>query len=141
MNPNTLNIRSFTTRSPVTRLVSFLVLSFALMTGVAHAMDSRSGNFKGLNNHTVTGTATIVKTDSGYQIQLSEDFTFDGAPDPKIALGTDGSYDHSTIIRLLDSNTGAQTYDVPASIDVSKYNEVHIWCEKFAVGLAVAPVN
>lgn len=123
------------------RTMGFLVLSIALIIGAAHAMDSRSGQFTGLNNHTVTGTATIVKTDTGYQIQLSDDFVFDGAPDPKIALGTDGEYDHGTLIRLLDSNTGAQTYDIPAGIDVSKYNEVHIWCEKFAVGLAVAPVN
>lgn len=132
---NTVTTRTFTTLAVIQAVFLALILS------TAHAMDSRSGNFKGLNNHTVTGTATLIKTDTGYQIQLSDDFTFDGAPDPKVALGTDGAYDKNTIIRLLDSNTGAQTYDVPASIDVSQYNEVHIWCEKFSVGLAVAPIN
>lgn len=102
---------------------------------------ARSGTFTGLSNHVTTGTASIVKEDSGYFIVLGDDFTFDGAPDPKVALGKDGKYDPSTLIELLRSNSGAQKYAVPASIDVSEFNEVYIWCEKYSVGLGVAALN
>lgn len=114
-----------------------------VMPTVSHAGETAisSGEFAGINNHTVTGTVSIVKTDSGYEIVMGDDFVFDGAPDPKVALGKDGEYDPSTLIELLKSDTGAQSYVVPASIDVTQFNEVHIWCEKFSVGLAIAPLQ
>ena len=37
------------------------------------------------------------------------DFSFDGAPDPKVALGADG-YDASTLMGALGANTGEQIY-------------------------------
>ncbi|MEM9792879.1 MAG: DM13 domain-containing protein, partial [Pseudomonadota bacterium] len=35
-------------------------------------------------------------------------------------------------------NTGRSQYEIPSSIDVSAYNEVWIWCERFNVPLGVA---
>jgi len=101
----------------------------------------RSGTFKGLSNHVTTGSVTLVKTGDGYVIELGEDFVFDGAPDPKVAFGKDGKYDSSTLIELLRSNTGAQSYAVPSSINPEDFNEIYIWCEKFAVGLGVASIK
>lgn len=125
-------------------LLPKLTLAFLLLIATTFSIADdtpRSGTFTGLSKHVTSGTATIVKTDSGYVIQLGEDFFFDGAPDPKVALGKDGKYDPSTLIELLRENTGAQSYKVPASIDVSAYNEVYIWCEKFSVGLGVAALK
>ena len=96
----------------------------------------RLGSFVGKSNHVTTGTAEIA----GNTITLLDDFTFDGAPDPKVALGNNG-YDESTLLAPLQSNKGKQSYTVPASIDTSKYNEVWIWCEKFNVPLGVAKIN
>ena len=98
------------------------------------------GTFTGASNHVTTGTAYILKEGDKYYITLGEDFTFDGAPDPKVALGNDG-YDKNTLMGLLRSNTGAQSYEIPASIDVAAYNEVWIWCEKFNVPLGVAKLS
>ena len=123
-------------------LGSLLFAGFLASFSTAHADDSaRGGMFTGLNGHATTGAVTIEKSGDGYQIVLGEDFSFDGAPDPKVALGKDGEFDPSTLIELLRSNTGAQTYEVPAGIDISAYNEVYIWCEKYTVGLGVAQVN
>jgi len=94
-----------------------------------------------LNRHDVSGTVELIKDGDGYVINFSEDFVFDGAPDPKVALGKDGKYDSGTLIRLLDSNKGAQSYRVPAGLDAEAYNEIYIWCEKFEVGLAVAAIK
>ena len=118
-----------------------LVLAFVLPTQQLLAADMQAGEFKGLSNHVTTGQVEVVKTANGYVIKLADNFNFDGAPDPKVAFGANGKYDSSTLIAPLKSNTGAQTYEVPASIDVSKYNEVYIWCEKFNVGLGVASIK
>ncbi|MGQ7848319.1 DM13 domain-containing protein [Granulosicoccus sp. 3-233] len=117
-----------------------LTLSAFVSTAIADST-SRSGSFRGLSNHDTSGSVTVVQTEAGHVIELGEDFSFDGAPDPKIALGKDGKYDPGTLIRLLKSNSGAQSYVVPESIDVSDYNEVYIWCEKYSVGLGVASLK
>ncbi len=102
---------------------------------------SRSGTFTGLSNHVTTGDVSVVSGADGVQIVLAANFSFDGAPDPKVALGKDGEYDPATLIEPLRSNSGEQTYQVPASINAADYNEVYIWCEKFSVGLGVATLS
>ena len=117
---------------------SFLVAALATSAMPAFAGGhGRVGTFSGLSNHITTGTAEIA----GAKINLLDDFTFDGAPDPKVALGKDGTYDPNTLMGLLKSNTGASSYDVPAGIDAADYNEVWIWCEQFNVPLGVAKIG
>lgn len=101
----------------------------------------RIGKFKGVNNHTVTGRAELVKKGNSGTIELMGDFTFDGAPDPKMALGKDGKYDPATLSGLLTKYKGASSYTLPAGINPDDYNEVWVWCEKFNVGLGVAPLG
>ncbi len=116
---------------------TFLATAAALAAGPAFAGGhGRLGTFTGASNHVTTGTAEIA----GNQVNLLDDFTFDGAPDPKVALGNDG-YDPATLMGALRSNTGAQSYAIPAGIDPANYNEVWIWCERFNVPLGVAKLN
>ena len=96
----------------------------------------RLGTFVGESNHVTTGTAEIA----GNQVNLLEDFTFDGAPDPQVALGNNG-YDSSTLMGLLEANSGAQSYTIPDGINPDDYNEVWIWCVRFNVPLGVARLN
>lgn len=99
-----------------------------------------AGQFGGQSGHTVSGEVRIVKTADGHEIRFGKDFSFDDAPDPKIAFGKDG-YDAKTLLSELKSKKGAQTYQVPAKIDPKQYNEVWVWCEKFNVPLAVAKIK
>ncbi len=131
-----------------TRFKTPIALALALFASLfffsaSYADDSviSSGQFTGMNDHIVSGTVNIEKTDAGYEIVMADNFLFDGAPDPKVAFGNDGEYDPATQIEPLKADSGAQRYLVPASIDVTQFNEVHIWCEKFSVGLAIAPLN
>ena len=73
-------------------------------------------------------------------VHFLDDFFFDDALDLKVALGKDG-YDRSTLMGNLKKNSGKSSYEIPASIDPSQYNEVWIWCEKFNVPLSVAKIN
>ena len=121
-------------------LIGGLVLSAGTVS-VQAAETVRSGIFSGLSDHSTQGTASIVKTADGYAIVLGDDFVFDGAPDPKVALGKNGKFDASTLLAPLQSDSGTQTFAIPASIDVADFNEIYIWCEKYSVGLGVAPLN
>jgi len=102
---------------------------------------SRSGTFAGLNDHATTGSVKLEQSGNAYHVVLGDDFSFDGAPDPKVALGKGGEYDAATLMGLLESYSGTQRFEVPAGIDVADYDEVYIWCEKYSVGLGVATLN
>ena len=96
------------------------------------------GKFVGKSNHVTSGTASLVKVGSGYQIRFGGDFSLDGAPDPWVGFGSNGKYVKATQLAKLKSLKGAQSYAVPVPIDVSKYNEIYVWCSKFSVPLGVA---
>jgi hypothetical protein len=40
----------------------------------------------------------------------------------------------------LKGNQGDQNYDVPESVDLGKYRAVTIWCRRFSVNFATAPL-
>ncbi|WP_299367012.1 DM13 domain-containing protein [uncultured Tateyamaria sp.] len=101
-----------------------------------------SGTFTGASDHITTGGVEIIKNDDGsHTIVLAADFSLDGAPDPRVGLGKNGFYDGNTDAGVLGNLTGAQSFVVPAGVDVSAFNEVYIWCEKFSVPLGVAKLN
>ncbi|MEM9582295.1 MAG: DM13 domain-containing protein [Pseudomonadota bacterium] len=119
-----------------------LLKGFVALTATAAAPAAfagghgRLGTFTGKSNHVTTGTVEVLKK----EIVLLDDFTFDGAPDPKVALGKNG-YDSKTLMGLLKKNKGKSSYAIPAGINPDDYNEVWIWCEKFNVPLGVAKLN
>lgn len=98
------------------------------------------GTFEGRSKHVTTGHASIVFSNGNVIIQLEDDFSFDGAPDPKVALG-EGGFDPDTIHGALRSNTGAQAYTLKPGLDIGNYTEVWIWCEQFSVPLGVAKLT
>ncbi len=95
------------------------------------------GSFVGASDHETSGSVHVTAGSVDFQ----DDFSLDGAPDPKVGFGKDGTYDPATTLSALNANTGAQSYEVPDSIDLSQYNEVYVWCEKFAVPLGVAKLQ
>ena len=110
--------------------------------GVAIAgEDARSGTFSGASNHVTKGSVAVVKTDAGYEIRLKGDFWFDGAPDPRVGFGNDGKFVDATDFEVLRANAGEQVYKVPADLDAASFDDVFIWCRKFAVPLGVAALN
>lgn len=126
---------------------SFMLAAYAVAAAMALGMPSgafaedRTGSFEGRNDHVTTGGARLVKTDAGYAIELGEDFSLDGAPDPRVGLGKGGTFDAATDLGALQHLTGAQSYAIPAGVDVSAYDEVYIWCKEFNVPLGVAVIE
>jgi len=127
-------------------LIKTIALTLAIVVGFvagpASAGTVSTGTFIGASDHITTGTVEIVKNDDGsHTIVLGDDFSLDGAPDPRVGLGKNGYYDGNTDSGVLGNLTGAQSFVVPAGVDVSSFNEVYIWCEKFSVPLGVAKLN
>ncbi|MEM7507304.1 MAG: DM13 domain-containing protein [Pseudomonadota bacterium] len=101
-----------------------------------------NGTFTGASDHITTGGVSIVKTaDGGAVVILDSDFSLDGAPDPRVGFGKDGTYVDASDLGELTSKTGLQVYVIPPEVNVADYNEVYIWCRKFAVPLGVASLN
>lgn len=100
-----------------------------------------SGHFKGASGHDTNGDVTVRKSADGVVVVLEENFDFDGAPDPKLGFGKDGTYDKGSQFSPLGSNAGRQVYEVPAAIDPGAYNQFYVWCERYSVPLGVADLN
>ena len=120
-------------------LAVFVVGTYA---GQAQAADTKlkSGTFTGESRHVTTGGVSIVKRGGKTLVVLAKDFSLDNGPDPKVGFGNNG-FVKGTLVGKLKNLKGEQTYEVPASIDVSKFNQVYIWCEQFSVPLGVASIK
>ena len=62
-------------------------------------------------------------------------------------VAADDATDNETVTRAgflhiaaLKGNIGDQNYDLPSDVDLSKYRAVTIWCRRFGVNFATAPL-
>lgn len=110
----------------------------AASTVSASAPTVLAGTFSGRSDHVTTGAVTITGSAGNYTLTLGTDFTLDGAPDPVVGFGRNGTYDAASKVSPLKSNAGEQSYTLPASFDPANVSEVYIWCEQFNVPLGVA---
>ncbi len=118
-----------------------VVLALGVATA-AQAEEAVRGTFTGASDHVTTGGVQIVRTSGGGAVViLEDDFSLDGAPDPRVGLGKDGSYVEASDLGALGELTGLQAFVVPASVNVDDFNEVYIWCKKFSVPLGVAALQ
>ena len=103
---------------------------------------SASGTFVGASDHITTGGVSVVTTKAGAAVViLDSDFSLDGAPDPRVGFGKDGTFVEASDLGALENKTGLQSYVVPAGVDVAEFNEVYIWCKEFSVPLGVAALK
>ena len=99
-----------------------------------------SGSFEGRSDHITTGGVSIQKAEDGYYVVLADDFSLDGAPDPKLGFGNP-EFVADTLFSELRSKDGFQSYKLPDGVDPMAYSNIYVWCEKFSVPLGVATLN
>jgi len=75
------------------------------------------------------------------KIILENNFSFDGAPDPRVSFGKGGTYSKNTDFAVLKKNNGKQTYKIPSNLNADDYDTVVIWCRKFSVPLGYAKIK
>jgi len=98
--------------------------------------------------HQTSGRATIYKSTDGKEYLRLSDFATSNGPDVHVILARaeDKALDGEIVKRELDSvelgalkgNQGDQNYDLPASVDLNKYQAVAIYCERFHAIFGVA---
>ena len=95
------------------------------------------------------GTATVYEVADGKRILRLSEFETDNGPDLHVRLiAADDAKDTDSVkkaefveLAKLKGNKGSQNYDVPENVDLSKYKVVSIWCNRFSVNFAAAPLT
>lgn len=121
------------------------------------AMSSADGNapkelFKGSFHgvaHETHGTATVYKFADGRRVLRFTDFETSNGPDVNVYLvAADDANDNETVTNAgfvslgsIKGNEGDQNYEVPADLDLNKYRAVTVWCKRFGVNFATAPLK
>ncbi|MGB9169454.1 MAG: DM13 domain-containing protein [Nitrososphaeraceae archaeon] len=93
------------------------------------------GTFIGVDDgiHNVGGIGKILILVDGSKILRLENFKSTNGPDLHVYLSTDKMASNFMDLGRLKGNIGNQNYQVPVDIDLSKYNNVLIWCKAFSV--------
>ena len=96
-----------------------------------------------------SGTAAIYQLADGKRVLRLSNFATDNGPDLHVRLiAADDAKDTVSVAKAkfvelgkLKGNKGNQNYSLPADVDLSKYKVVSIWCNRFSVNFAAAPLS
>ena len=99
--------------------------------------------------HETHGTATIQDIGAGRRVLRLTQFATSNGPDVRVYLvAAPDASDDATVTKAgyvelgkLKGNEGDQNYDVPDDLDLSRYRAVTIWCRRFSVNFATAPLT
>ena len=106
------------------------------------------GSFTSLE-HTTTGTAVVLELENGTLYLRLEDLEASNGPDLRVIL-TDQPlsddwhvWDDGQVVDLgpAKGNIGSSNYEIPVSLDLGDLETAVIWCRRFSVGFAVAPLR
>lgn len=100
---------------------------------------NRRGSFVP-GEHDISGTARFIQTSQGVVLRLENLRTSNG-PDVRVYLstGTNGGVGPGDLqVAPIKANLGSHNYLLPTGSDVSRYDSVVIWCERFSVGFGHA---
>ena len=104
------------------------------------------GMFRSLAHHG-TGDALLLTSGDSTIVRL-ENLDVENGPDLRVYLSTAPSVasaetfnDEFVDLGALKANMGNQNYAVPRGVDARDYRSVVVWCRRFSVGFAVAPLN
>jgi Electron transfer DM13 len=107
-----------------------------------------TGNFHGVA-HKGAGTATIHLLADGKRVLRFTNFETSNGPDVHVYLIAANDATDSEMVKKagfveigsLKGNIGDQNYELPSDLDLSKYHAVTIWCKRFSVNFATAPLS
>jgi hypothetical protein len=133
--------------------LALLVASLVLYSATTQAQEKGSKVLAKGEFHKVEkagkGTATVYMLADGKRILRLSNFQSDNGPDLHVRLiAADDATDTATAAKAkfvelgkLKGNKGNQNYDLPENVDLSKYRVVSIWCNRFSVNFAAAPLT
>lgn len=107
-----------------------------------------AGRFRGVA-HESRGQATVYEVPGGKRVLRLTEFETSNGPQLRVYLvAAPDAADNDTVkmagfvsLGPLKGNKGDQNYDLPADLDLAKYQAVTVWCERFGVNFATAPLS
>jgi len=107
-----------------------------------------SGSFHSVA-HKSAGQATIYQLAGGKRLLRFTNFETSNGPDVRVYLiATKDASDSDAVkqagfveLGSLKGNVGDQNYEVSSDLDLNKYRAVTIWCKRFSVNFATAPLG
>jgi pentapeptide MXKDX repeat protein len=109
-----------------------------------------TGTFHG-KVHNTSGRATIYREDSGELVLRLTNFKTSNGPDVHVILiaakdaDDDANFLKSNTKRVelgkLKGNEGDQNYDIPSGTDLTKFQTVSIYCERFNANFGAAALE
>jgi hypothetical protein len=107
-----------------------------------------SGHFHSVA-HETKGTAAVHELGGARRVLRLTDFATSNGPDVRVYLiAASDATDNETVttsgyleLGKLKGNQGDQNYEIPAGTDLTKYHAVTIWCARFNVNFATAPLT
>jgi len=107
-----------------------------------------SGRFHGVA-HNATGVATIYQLADGNRLLRFSDFETSNGPELHVYLVAAADATDSDRVKnagfidlgALKGNRGDQNYQVAANVDLAKYRAATVWCRRFGVNFATAPLS
>src|SRR5262249_31143458 len=146
--------RRFTMLSRLTfTALALFVASVFLYTGATQAQEKDAKVLAKGEFHKAEkagkGTATVYQLSDGKRILRLSDFATDNGPDLHVRLiAADDARDTASVAKTdyvevakLKGNKGAQNYELSEKVDLDKYRVVSIWCNRFSVNFAAAPLT
>jgi hypothetical protein len=125
-------------------------VSEAMPTSATTASETilASGSFHSVA-HDGSGNASIYRLSDGTRILRFTNFKTSNGPDVHVYLvAAKDASDSETVkqagfveVGALKGNIGDQNYELPSDLDLNKYRAVTIWCKRFSVNFATAPLN
>lgn len=116
-------------------------------TGASGAVIA-SGQFHGVA-HDGKGKATITRRPDGTRVLELTDFETSNGPDLQLYLIAARDAVNSdtvtqagfTTLGALKGNVGNQAYELPPDVDLDRLQAVTVWCRRFGVNFATAPLQ
>jgi hypothetical protein len=107
-----------------------------------------SGRFHS-NAHETSGLATIFRLPDGRRVLRLTAFATSNGPDVRVYLvaasdvNDEDAAKEAGFVDLgeLKGNIGDQSYEVPPTLDLTRYRAVSIWCRRFSANFGAAPLE
>lgn len=115
-------------------------------TPMPQAFESRvthRGEWEGADDfHFGRGQAILIETAPGEYTLRVEDFSVRNGPDLFVYLSpSPDDVDGALNLGDLKATDGAFNYEVPPGMDISQFTNAVVWCRRFSVLFAVAPLT
>ena len=143
-------IRSIKIALAVTALAFALGSLQELRAQGAKAKTLETGTFHG-KVHQTSGRATVYQEEDGKLVLRLTNFRTSNGPDVHVILvATKDAEDNANFLKSgtervelgsLKGNEGDQNYDIPGGTDLSKFQTVSIYCERFNANFGAAPLE